>query len=115
MSERQAKVANLLKEHVATFVQQEANTDPLITITRVDVSPDLKRAIVFFTTIPDGRESDALVFLKRNGSEVRTYIKKHASFKHIPHFDFMVDAGERHRQHIDEVMQKIQEEKEQQH
>lgn len=85
----------------------EANTNPLITITRVDVSPDLKRAIVFFTTIPDGKEADALIFLKRSGSHVRKYIKEKARMKRIPHFDFMVDAGERHRQNIDEVFQQI--------
>ena len=114
MSERQAKVGNLLKEHVATFVLHEANTDPMITITRVDMSPDLKRAIIFFTTISDGREEDALIFLKRNGSEMRTYLKRKALFKRIPHLDFMVDAGERHRQHIDEVMQEIEKQKNQQ-
>ena len=112
MSERQAKVANLLKEHVATFVLHEANTEPMITITRVDISPDLKRAIVFFTTIPDGREDDAQIFLKRSGSDLRHYLKQHAAFKRIPHFDFMIDAGERHRQHIDEVMEGIKKEKE---
>lgn len=111
MSERQAKVANLLKEHVATFVLHEANTDPMITVTRVDISPDLKRAIVFFTTIPDGREEDALVFLKRSGSDLRHYLKQKAALKRIPHFDFMVDAGERHRQHIDQVMEEIRREK----
>ena len=111
MSERQAKVGNLLKEHVATFVLHEANTNPMITITRVDMSPDLKRAIVFFTTIPDGREADALIFLKRSGSDMRQYLKQKAQFKRIPHLDFMVDAGERHRQHIDEVMQQINQEK----
>lgn len=111
MSERQAKVGNLLKEHVATFVLHEANTNPMITITRVDMSPDLKRAIVFFTTIPDGKEADALIFLKRSGSDMRQYLKQKAQFKRIPHLDFMVDAGERHRQHIDEVMQQINKEK----
>ena len=114
MSERQAKVGNLLKEHIATFVLHEANTDPMITITRVDMSPDLKRAIIFFTPLPDGREDDAQVFLKRNGSEMRNYLKNKAQFKRIPHLDFMVDAGERHRQHIDEVMQQIDKEKEDQ-
>ena len=114
MSERQLKVANMLKEHVATFVQHEANTDPLITITRTDISPDLKRAIIFFTTIPDGKEADALVFLKRNATEMRQYLKQKALFKRIPHLDFMVDAGERHRQHIDEVMEQIKKEKESQ-
>lgn len=111
MSERQSKIANLLKEIVATFVLHEANTNPMITVTRVDISPDLKRAIVFFTTIPDGREQDALIFLKRSASDLRKYVKQKASFKHIPHFDFMVDAGERHRQHIDEVMEEIKKNK----
>lgn len=111
MSERQAKVANLLKENVATFVQHEANTDPLITITRVDISPDLKRAIVFFTTIPDGKESDALIFMKRSGTDIRSYLKSHAKLKRIPHLEFMIDAGERHRQHIDEVMHEIEQQK----
>ena len=114
MSERQAKVANIIKEQVAIFVRHEANTDPLITITRVDISPDLKRAIVFFTTIPDGKEKDALVFLKRSGTGLRSYIKSHAKLKNLPHFDFMIDAGERHRQHIDEMMDKIKQDKESQ-
>lgn len=111
MSERQLKVANLLKEHVATYVLHEANTTPLITITRADISPDLKRAIIFFTTIPDGKEADALIFLRRSGSDIRGYLKRKALFKHIPHLDFMVDAGERHRQHVDEVMEQIKRDK----
>jgi len=108
MSERQARVGTVIKECAATFIQHEANTNPLITVTRVDMSPDLKRALIFFTTIPDGKEADVLIFLKRSASELRQYIKEHAKLKRIPHLDFMVDAGERHRQHIDEVMQEIQ-------
>lgn len=111
MTERQAKVANLLQEHIATFILHEANTNPMITITRVDISPDLKRALVFFTTIPAGRENDALIFLKRSGSDMRAYLKQKAFLKRIPHLDFMVDAGERHRQHIDDMFQQLEKEK----
>lgn len=111
MSDRQTKVAALIKELTATFIRQEANTDPMITVTRVDISPDLKRAIIFFTTIPDGKEGPALIFMKRSGSELRKYIMKKMNIKHIPHFDFMVDAGERHRQHMDEVIQDINKDK----
>lgn len=107
MSDRQDKVGNLLKEQIATFVVHEANANPLITITRVDISPDLKKAIVFFTTIPDGKESDALIFLKRNGTNVRNYLKQKVRMKNIPHLDFMVDAGERHRQYTDELFKEI--------
>lgn len=108
MSERQARVGTIIKECAATFIQQEANTNPLITVTRVDIAPDLSRALIFFTTIPDGKEQDALVFLKRSATELRKYLKQHAKLKRIPHLDFFLDAGERHRQHVDEVFQEIQ-------
>lgn len=107
-SERQAKVAELIKEQTAVFVQHEANTDPMITITRVDISPDLKRALVFFTTIPDGKESDASIFLKRSATELRKHLKEKARMKRIPHIDFLLDAGERHRQHIDDVFREME-------
>lgn len=111
MSERQGRVANLIQECAATFIQHEANTNPLITITRVDISPDLKRAIIFFTTIPDGKEQDALIFLKRSATDLRQYLKENAKMKRIPHLEFFIDAGERHRQHIDEVMREIERQK----
>lgn len=110
MSERQEKIASLLCELSASFVQHEANTDPLVTITRATVSPDLKQATIFFTTIPDERENDALVFLKRSGSDLRKFVKKHARLKFIPHFEFSVDRGERHRQHMDQVVSKLKNE-----
>jgi len=104
MGDRQVKVAEMLSHEVAKYVATEANTDPMITITRANVSPDLRNATIYFTTIPDDREQDALVFLKRNGREIRRVIMKRAHIKIIPHLDFEVDYGERHRQHIDEIV-----------
>jgi ribosome-binding factor A len=111
MSGRHVRVESLLRELVASFVQQESNTDPLITITRVTSAPDYRRMTVFFTTIPDGREADALNFLKRSGGELRGYVKKKSNLKIIPFLEFSVDYGERHRQHIDEIVQDIEDEK----
>jgi ribosome-binding factor A len=110
MSERTAKVEAVIKAAAANFVLQEANTDPMITITRVDMSPDLKRALIFFTTIPDDKEQDALIFLKRTAGEFRQFLKRAAMLKRLPHIEFMLDAGERHRQHVDEVFREIEDE-----
>lgn len=109
MSDRQIRASALFKELAAKFIQQEANTNPLITVTSVDVSPDIRRLIIFVTTIPDGREKDALIFLKRNATEMRNYFKRKARIKNIPHIEFMIDAGERHRQHMDELVREIDE------
>lgn len=105
--DRNIRLTGILKELIATFIRLEANSDPMITVTNLDLSPDSKRAIIFVTTIPDGRENDALIFLKRNATHLRNYLKKHARIKNIPHLDFMVDAGEKHRQHMDELITDI--------
>ena len=102
--DRHDRVASLIKEMVATFIQHEANADPLITITKVSTSTDYKNATVYFTTIPEGREPDALIFLKRNGRELRHYIKKRSNLKIIPNLEFDLDAGERHRQNMDKLV-----------
>jgi ribosome-binding factor A len=109
MTDRHVRVESLLRELVAEYIQHEANTDPLITVTRTSTSPDYRRVTIFFTTIPDGREEDALIFLKRSGSELRGYIKRKSNLKIVPFLDFMVDYGERHRQHIDEIAREIEE------
>jgi ribosome-binding factor A len=111
MSERHLKVVLLVQELAAKFIQQEANTNPLITVTSANASPDFKNVTIFFTTIPDDKQEDALVFLKRSGSAMRTYIKKNMHMKVIPHLDFAIDYGERHRQHIDTLVRDIEEEK----
>ena len=103
MEDRHTKVAALLTELAATYVRNEANTDPLITITRSNVAKDYKNATVFFTTIPTERQHDAQVFLKRSGGDLRRFVMKHMRIKHIPHIEFEIDYGERHRQATDEI------------
>lgn len=106
-SERHERVASLIKEQAAAFINREANHDPLITVTRIGIAPDYRRATIFITTIPDGKEKDALIFLKRYAGEFRQFLKKNTNLKIIPHIEFDLDVGERHRQHIDELSEKI--------
>lgn len=107
--DRHDRAASLIKEVVAKFIQHEANTNPMITVTHVTVSPDYRKVTVYVTTIPDGREADALIFLKRIASEMRGYVKKRTNLKIIPHLEFAYDYGEKHRQHIDEIARDIEE------
>ncbi len=110
-TDRNIRLTGILKELVATYIRSEANNDPMITVTNFELSPDGRKAIIFVTTIPDGREKDAVIFLKRNATDLRNYLKKKARIKNIPHLEFMVDAGEKHRQHMDELVREIKEKK----
>ena len=91
-------MASLIKELAASYIRQETNTNPLITVTRVSISSNYRVATIFFTTIPDGREADASIFLKRTAGDFRQLVKKKTNLKIIPNFEFAVDVDERHRQ-----------------
>ena len=107
-ADRHERVVSLIHELAATFIQQEANTDPMITLTKVTTSPDYRQCTIHFTTSPEGREEDALVFLTRYAGELRRFIMKKSDLKIIPHISFAVDAGERQRQHIDDIARDIE-------
>lgn len=108
--DRSERVKSLLIEMIASFIREEANSNPLITVSNLVVSPNNRDVKVQITTIPDGGEANALVFLKRKGTDLRNYIKKHGRFQYIPNIDFEIDYGERHRQHIDAITNKIERE-----
>jgi ribosome-binding factor A len=107
-SDRHQRVATLIQSVAATYIQHEANTDPLITVTHVTISPDYRRATIYYTTIPNDREAAAGIFLKRMASDLRQHLKRTCNLKIIPHLDFDLDVGERHRQHIDTITHKIE-------
>ncbi len=102
-SRRETQVALAIAEHAATFFARESAVSSLLTVTRADMSPDLKAATVFFTVLPATQEAEALKFAKRSRSDFRDYIRTHSRFHPIPVVDFEIDYGEKNRQRIDEL------------
>jgi ribosome-binding factor A len=104
MSERQDKVAELVREHAAAFIQRESNGTSLISVTRATVSPDLKQGTIYITCLPTSGEESALNFFKRKRSELRDFLKDHMTQRSIPFVDIEIDVGEKHRQKIDDLL-----------
>ena len=105
-STRQIQVAESIAHLAGQFFARESNYESLITITRADVSPDLKNVHIYFSVLPENKEESALHFARRNRAEFRDYLKKHARLKFLPFIEFDLDYGEKHRQHIDDLTRK---------
>lgn len=103
MSVRQEKVAELIHKLAAEYIAREANNTSLITVTRADISRDLKNSTVFFTVLPEEKENEAVEFLQRRGYDFREFIKKRTQLRSLPHINFTIDLGEKNRQRIDEI------------
>ncbi len=104
--ERNEKVANIIKELSAQFLMQENNRTSLITVISCNTSPDLKRATIYITVLPNSKEKTALEFVKRKRKELREFLKKNIPIKTIPFLDFEIDLGEKNRQKIEELLRK---------
>lgn len=100
MDFRHEKIENLIQKHAGEFIERESNRNSLITVTRVYVPSDMKRATILCTVLPEGQEENAINFLKRLRGEFKDYFKKNVKMGRIPFFDFELDKGEKLAQRI---------------
>lgn len=103
---RSEQVNELIAHHAADFLARESNRESLITVTRSDISSDLKHVLIFLSILPESHSEKALAFSKRVRSDFREYLKSHTKLHPIPTVDFEIDLGERNRQRVDELTRK---------
>lgn len=103
-SERQLKVEQQILGLAQDFFQRESSGLSLMTVTRCEVSPDMRQGTIYITVLPVDKEDSALHFAKRMRGDLRTYVMKHMPVKVIPFFEIEIDYGEKNRQHVDELL-----------
>ena len=101
------KVAGILHRLAAEFIRDEAGKSSLITVTRVELNPSGKDAVIYFTTLPEKEEETALKFLERKTAELKQIVRDNSRLGLIPHLRFKIDYGERNRQRLDELSREI--------
>ncbi len=95
MSHRRARFASALRNVVANLIQVEMS-DPrirgLVTVTRVEVSPDLRLAKVYVTVLgKEGEQKSSLKALRNGAGHLQSLLKKHLEFRVCPKLDFRLD------------------------
>lgn len=101
--DRYEKAAEEIAHRAADFLNREANRNILITVTRAESSSDGHKVNIFVSVYPEEGEQNALIFLKRKRSELREFLKKSTRINHIPTLDFLIDYGEKNRDHLDKL------------
>ncbi len=101
---RLEKLNKEMRKAFGEFIERESNKQSLVTVTRCDTAPDLSNVIVFVSVFPTDSEEQVINFLNRRKVDARTYMKKRVSSRTIPQVNFMIDLGEKNRQHIDQLL-----------
>ena len=108
-TKRQIQLALEIRSIAQDFFQRESSGASLITVTRAEISADMKHGTIFITAIPEAKEPAALDFAKRMRSELRHTVMKRLPVKVIPFFEIEIDYGEKNRIHVDELLRKDKE------
>ena len=99
MTRRMEKVADLLQSEIAELLRREvkhpALSEALLSITHVDVSPDLASARVHFSLLPtdDGEadERDVLAALEHTEPFMHRELVKRLHLRRVPRLHFFPD------------------------
>lgn len=94
--DRPRRVGELIQRELAEMIPRElvAPELGLVTISSVDVSPDLKNAKVYFTVLGgqwDAKESQA--YLQEGASQLRFLLSKRMTTRVTPKLDFQFDQS----------------------
>ena len=109
---RPQKLGDLIQRELSDLLQRELR-DPrvgMITITGVDVSPDISHAKVLYTTLDPAHVTEAAKGLKRAAGFLRSQLAKRIKLYTTPElrfeYDESVERGDRLSRLIDSVIKK---------
>jgi len=111
MSYRNIRIADQIRRELARLLREEVR-DPrvgFVTLTEVDLSPDLKHARVYVTTMAEDRES-TLEALKRATPFLRRSLARRGNLRFTPQLRFMIDESVETGFRVERLLQDIGEE-----
>ncbi len=113
MSRRTEQVAEAIKEEVSGLIQRELRDPRLgfVTVTRVEVSPDLKYAKIFFSVLGDETsKQESLKVLKHASGFLRHELSHKMTIRYTPQLHFEFDVAMEHGDKIQRLLMELEQE-----
>ena len=103
---RPQRLGDLIQREVSELIRLELR-DPrvgMITVTSVDVSPDMSHAKVFFTMLEKGKLEDTLHGLKRSAGFLRSQLARRIKMYTTPELRFVYDESVERGDHLSRLI-----------
>ena len=94
MKHRQLRVNELVKRELSATITREINFGGvLVSVNAVDVTPDLKNAHVFVSTLGADNSKGVIDKLEAHRAALQAELSKHVVLKYTPHLIFHLDES----------------------
>jgi len=114
MKKRIPSVNELIKREIGQLLLREIEfpVDLLVTVTRVETSPDLRESRVFISVIPEKKEEEIIIFLTKKIYFLQQKINKRLRMKPIPKITFLTEEKTKEAARIEEILEDLKKENE---
>ena len=111
-SQRQLRVGEELRHLISNALLRESFYDQIIenntiTITEVNVSPDLKNAKVYIMPLGGENKFEVLDSLNKSNGRIKKIISSNINLRQIPKLKFKIDETFEYAKNIENILQKI--------
>ena len=111
-SQRQLRVGEELRHLISNALLRESFYDQIIenntiTVTEVNVSPDLKNAIVYIMPLGGENKLEVLDSLNKSNGRIKKLISSNINLRQIPKLQFKIDETFEYAKKIENILQKI--------
>jgi ribosome-binding factor A len=108
-SQRQLRAGELIRHALAEILLRGETNDPELetlnaSVHEVQVSPDLKIATAYVSTLIKGQEERALAALNRNKKYIRGLLARRVEMKFMPEVRYRIDTALDYANKIDELL-----------
>jgi len=103
---RPQRLGDLIQREVSDLIRLEVR-DPrvgMITITSVDVSPDIKHAKIFFTVLEKEKLQETLAGLNRSAGFLRSQLAQRLKMYTTPELRFVYDESVERGDHLSRLI-----------
>ena len=111
-SQRQLRVGEELRHLISNALLRESFYDQIIennniTITEVNISPDLKNAKVYIMPLGGENKLEVLDSLNKSNGRIKKLISSNINLRQIPKLQFKIDETFEYAKNIENILQKI--------
>jgi len=85
--------------------------DAMITITKCEVTKDMKNCKTFLTVMPEDKEKEILKLIKNSENFIKKQLAQKVLLRNIPSINFVIDETEKYGAKIDKLLEQINNEK----
>jgi ribosome-binding factor A len=108
---RRDRVGDLLRDEVSAIIQREMDDPRLgfVSITRVELSPDLRYARLFVSVFgPDDEQKRTIVALNNAAGFIRRTLAPRLTMRAIPELSFRLDHSMEHAETVARLLKQLE-------